>query len=111
MLPGARKSRRFRLPDVKMVIDMNLPPRWIDFFSEHGLTSRHWSDIVKANAIDSDILVWGKDNQYIIFTHDLDFGTILAVTQANAPSVVQVRTQNIVPEVIGDIAAMTNSAS
>ena len=28
-------------------------------------------------------------------THDLDFGTILAVFQASAPSVIQIRTQNL----------------
>jgi predicted nuclease of predicted toxin-antitoxin system len=49
------------------------------------------------------LALFSKDNQHIIFTHDLDFGAILAVTQANAPSVVQVRTQNIVPEAIGDM--------
>ncbi len=31
----------------------------------------------------------------MILTHDLDFGTILAVSQASAPSVIQIRTQNL----------------
>jgi predicted nuclease of predicted toxin-antitoxin system len=36
-------------------------------------------------------------NGYIVFMHDLDFGAILAATQANAPSVIQVRTQDVMP--------------
>jgi predicted nuclease of predicted toxin-antitoxin system len=36
-----------------------------------------------------------------VFTHDLDFGTILASTNAEAPSVFQVRTQDISPQHIG----------
>jgi len=31
----------------------------------------------------------------MVFTHDLDFGTALALTKAEKPSVIQVRTQNV----------------
>jgi predicted nuclease of predicted toxin-antitoxin system len=34
----------------------------------------------------------------VIFTHDLDFGAILALTQAESPSVIQLRSQDILPE-------------
>ncbi len=40
---------------------------------------------------------WALTNGYVVFTHDLDFGAILAATQANAPSVIQVRTQDVMP--------------
>jgi predicted nuclease of predicted toxin-antitoxin system len=40
---------------------------------------------------------WALANDHIVFTHDLDFGAILAATQANAPSVIQVRTQDVMP--------------
>ena len=33
-----------------------------------------------------------------MFTHDLDFGTALALTSASGPSVLQVRGQNVLPE-------------
>ena len=36
-------------------------------------------------------------NGYVVFTHDLDFGAILAVTHAQGPSVIQVRTQDVTP--------------
>jgi len=39
----------------------------------------------------------------MVFTHDLDFGSILAATSAAAPSVIQVRTQNVMPESVGII--------
>lgn len=38
---------------------------------------------------------WARKNDYIVFTHDLDFGTALALTKADKPSVIQVRTQNV----------------
>lgn len=32
-----------------------------------------------------------------MFTHDLDFGTILALTRGNGPSVIQVRAHDVLP--------------
>ena len=34
-------------------------------------------------------------------THDLDFSAILAATQGNKPSVVQIRSEDVSPDVIG----------
>jgi predicted nuclease of predicted toxin-antitoxin system len=36
-------------------------------------------------------------------THDLDFGTLLAATQRNSPSVIQVRCQDVLPNAIGGL--------
>jgi len=40
---------------------------------------------------------WAREHQHVVFTHDLDFGTLLALTRATGPSVIQVRTQNVPP--------------
>lgn len=40
-------------------------------------------------------------NNYVVFTNDLDFGSILAATNLRAPSVFQVRSQSLLPEQIG----------
>jgi predicted nuclease of predicted toxin-antitoxin system len=37
------------------------------------------------------------DDGRVVLTHDLDFGAMLAATQAKGPSVVQVRTQDVRP--------------
>jgi predicted nuclease of predicted toxin-antitoxin system len=37
----------------------------------------------------------------VVFTHDLDFGVLLAVTNAQGPSVIQVRIQDIMPDRLG----------
>lgn len=88
---------------IKILIDMNLPPKWEMLFSNEGWEAVHWSEVGAANAKDQVILKWAKDNGYIVFTHDLDFGTLLAVTSAKGPSVIQVRTQNILPEAVGSL--------
>jgi predicted nuclease of predicted toxin-antitoxin system len=40
-----------------------------------------------------------------VITHDLDFGTILALTNWDRPSVVQIRSDDTSPESIGAIMA------
>jgi predicted nuclease of predicted toxin-antitoxin system len=50
---------------------------------------------------------WGLASRHIVLTHDLDFGAALALTHAGGPSVVQVRTQRVLPEHIGPIVLAT----
>ncbi|GAB4016453.1 DUF5615 family PIN-like protein [Spirosoma koreense] len=86
---------------MKLVIDMNLLPTWCDFLKQAGHEAIHWSTVGDARTTDRLITAWAKENKYIIFTHDLDFGTILAVTKADGPSVVQVREHDVLPEGMG----------
>ena len=46
---------------------------------------------------------WARDNCYIVFTHDLDFGTLLALTESRGPSTVQLRAQDVLPERAKDL--------
>ncbi len=48
-------------------------------------------------------MAWAKQHGHVVFTHDLDFGSILALTQAEGPSVIQVRTQDVTPAAIGKL--------
>lgn len=83
---------------MKILIDMNLSPRWSDVLRRHGWEAVHWSTVGDPRAPDRAIMTWARDNGHIVFTHDLDFGVLLASTRANAPSVLQVRTQDVTPE-------------
>jgi len=46
-------------------------------------------------------LAYAAEHGYTVLTNDLDFGTILAATQGEKPSVVQIRSDNLDPDVIG----------
>lgn len=87
---------------MKILIDMNLSPEWVAAFTAADLESVHWSSIGKPNAPDREIIEYARKNGYLVFTHDLDFGTLLALTQNDGPSVVQVRTQDILPRSLAD---------
>lgn len=83
---------------MKILIDMNLSPEWAAVLTRNGHEAVHWSAIGDPRATDRTILEWARINGYIVFTHDLDFGSILAVTHAEGPSVIQVRTQDVTPD-------------
>lgn len=82
---------------MKLVIDMNLSPEWVPLLREHGIEAVHWSAVGDPRAADTEIMQWARDHEAIVFTHDLDFGIILAHTKAGRPSVIQVRTQDVSP--------------
>lgn len=82
---------------------MNLSPEWVPLFRQSGFDALHWSDIGRANAPDDEVLQWARENQAVVFTHDLDFGILLALTESTGPSVVQVRTQDVTPGHLGNL--------
>ena len=88
---------------MKLLVDMNLSPMWVQFLVAHGIEAVHWSAIGEPSAPDSQILNYAADNAFVVFTHDLDFGMLLAARKSRGPSVIQVRTQDVLPSAIGAI--------
>ncbi len=86
---------------VPIVVDMNLSVEWIPFLEQEGWPAVHWSDIGDPRAEDTAIMAWALREGRVVFTHDLDFGTTLALTHAGGSSVIQVRSQRVLPEHIG----------
>jgi len=86
---------------MKLLIDMNLSPRWVHLLTTAGIPAEHWSTLGKLNAPDSEIMLFAKTKGYVVLTHDLDFSAILAATHGDKPSVVQIRSENVSPNVIG----------
>jgi len=86
---------------MKLLIDMNLSPRWAGTLSDAGIDATHWVTLGAGNTPDAEIMAYAAANNYIVLTHDLDFGAILAATHGEKPSVVQIRSENVSPESIG----------
>ena len=66
-----------------------------------GHTAVHWSLVGDHKATDAVVMAWARTNGYVVFTHDLDFGALLALTAQTGPSVIQMRTDDITPEAQG----------
>ena len=98
---------------MKLLVDMNLSPRWISVLADAGIEAAHWSTLGADNAPDSQIMSYAHANDYVVLTNDLDFSAILAATHGEKPSVVQIRADDVSPDVIGKqvILALRQMAS
>ena len=85
---------------LRLLIDMNLSPSWVEVLRKADFEAKHWCHIGAANAPDSELFSWARENGYIVFTHDLDFGALLAATRAESPSVFQIRTDDVSPDAL-----------
>lgn len=86
---------------MKILVDMNLSPLWIPFLQQEGFEAVHWSDVGRASASDTEIMEHASAGGFVIFTHDLDFGMLLAMRRTPGPSVIQIRTQDVLPVAVG----------
>jgi predicted nuclease of predicted toxin-antitoxin system len=85
---------------MKFLIDMNLSPQWKAMLEKHGWEAIHWSTVGDPRATDRTVMDWARQQEYVVLTHDLDFGATLAATRAEGPSVVQIRTQDVLPKTL-----------
>lgn len=85
---------------------MNLSPLWVDVFRRENWEAVHWSPVGDSAATDAEILHWAAESESIIFTHDLDFGALLASSTHRKPSVIQLRSQETSPAVMGAIVVL-----
>ena len=83
---------------MKLLLDMNLSPRWIQTLEDQGWKAVHWASVGDPRASDRVIMRWARDHGHVVVTHDLDFGAMLAATSDQKPSVIQVRTRDVMPD-------------
>jgi predicted nuclease of predicted toxin-antitoxin system len=92
---------------IQLVVDISLSPAWVDVFTKHGWPAVHWSTVGDPRAKDRIVMAWAREHAHIVLTHDLDFGTLLALTRATGPSVIQVRTHDVLPERLEGVVVTT----
>ena len=80
---------------MKILIDMNLPPDLVVKLYENKIEAVHWSTIGNGRAEDEEIFQFARQHDFVVLTHDLDFSAILASTRGTKPSVIQLRTLDL----------------
>ncbi len=78
-----------------LLVDMNLPPALASALESAGFPAVHWSTVGAPTADDAEILAWARQHGRVLITHDLDFSAILAASGNDTPSVVQLRSQDL----------------
>src|SRR5919107_154270 len=84
---------------------MNLSPSWVERLVGNGFEAVHWSPAGGATAPDVEILTWANEHHFVLVTNDLHFSAILAAGGVDGPSVVQLRTHDLLSESAARIVA------
>ena len=90
---------------MKLLVDMNLSPSWVDRLTRQGFEAVHWSTVAAPTAPDTEIMAWAREHRLVLITNDLDFSAILAASAGQTPSVVQVRTQDLLSDAAVNVVA------
>jgi predicted nuclease of predicted toxin-antitoxin system len=69
---------------MRLLLDMNVSPQLVSALAARGHDCAHWSTLGDPRASDEIILRYAKENGFVLITHGLDFGAILATSQADA---------------------------
>ena len=88
---------------MKLLVDMNLSPSWVEALRAMGFEAVHWSSVGDPRASDRELLAYAEAGGLHRFHDDLDFGTILAASAASSPSVIQVRATDLTPARLGSL--------
>jgi predicted nuclease of predicted toxin-antitoxin system len=103
----AAASSQVETQTLRLLVDMNLSPDWVSVLEAAGHRCVHWASIGEPDAADATILEWARQHQHVVVTRDLDFGSLLALTQLRGPSVLQIRAHKILPEHAGLLVLAT----
>jgi predicted nuclease of predicted toxin-antitoxin system len=76
---------------VKFLVDENLSPLVATGLRDAGHDAVHARDADLRTASDTAVIEFARENGYVVVSADTDFGTLLAATGSNAPSVVLIR--------------------
>jgi len=74
-------------------------------FTQQVLLADHLAQRPGAQAFGQGLM--GGGDGFVLLTHDLDFGAILASSAAAIPSVIQIRSDDLRPDVLGGRIAST----
>ncbi len=86
-----------------IIIDENLPRRWKEYLASFDISAKHWIEIGNVGDADQLLFDYARQHRSIIITQDLDFGRMLALYQTSLPSVITLRVEAPIPEVIGEM--------
>ena len=96
---------------MKLLIDMNLSPRWVSVLERSDFEALHWSDVGPLHAPDAEIMRFARNGDYVVLTGDPDFAAILAVTKGAKPSMAQLRADDVKPEAAAAIVIAALNAA
>jgi len=88
---------------MKLLLDQGLPHTAAHRLRNAALDTVHTSECGLAKATDSAILEYAREHGQVVVTLDSDFHTLLALSDATAPSVIRIRIEGLRAEAASDL--------
>lgn len=82
---------------MKFLADMGISPKTVAFLNGLGYNAVHLQEELLHQLPDLDILEKARSENYVLLTHDLDFGELVAASGEQLPSVIIFRLRNMHP--------------
>lgn len=96
----------------RLLLDMNLSPLTVNALQDLGWVAIRIPEVLPINSPDSEILLYAREHQMTVVTHDVDFTALLALGRYDKPSVIHLRLDNAKPHFVTEriIDAVTEMA-
>jgi predicted nuclease of predicted toxin-antitoxin system len=85
---------------MKVLLNENIPPSLAIHLREFGWQAVHVRDVDLIGASDHSIIDYALANGFVILTHDLDYGQIVAVSGKAGPSVITFHLEKISAQIL-----------
>jgi predicted nuclease of predicted toxin-antitoxin system len=82
---------------MRFLADMGISPRTVDFLQDLGYNATHLHEEGLDRLSDSAVLTKARRERRVLPTHDLDFGELVAISEARLPSIVTFRLRSMQP--------------
>ena len=92
---------------MKFLLNENIPPSLVGYLRSEGYDSIHSINAGLSGKKDEEVIHYASANDYIIITHDLDYGRIISLSGEAKPSVITFRQKSISPEIITESLMIT----
>jgi predicted nuclease of predicted toxin-antitoxin system len=80
---------------VKLLLDQGLPRSLASLLWEAGIDALHVGEKQLSAAADAEILGYARESERTVITHDADFHTLIALSNASKPSVIRIRIEGL----------------
>ena len=80
---------------MKLLLDQGLPRSAASILRAHGIDALHTGEIGLATADDSTLIRFAHQQERVVVTLDSDFHALLALSEANKPSVIRIRIEGL----------------
>ncbi len=83
---------------LRFIADMNVSPKTVHDLQVQGWNIIRLPQVLPINTADADILVWARQENRVIITHDLDFSQLVALSGYRYPSLITLRLSTAEPD-------------